>query len=212
MRNSYFLIAILSLAAGCGVDAPEDVAPPAGDDVSGRGSERHCLVRMEPGDSAGPAKIGALACYGSISEVMVAATGGRVVLPAGTRAGEIDEDMLAAAGYDPASAAFASYVIGIDYTEPYYSGSSLTWTAPYGCYDPYGASYRYWYAPGMPFGWDNVISSSQTFSYCRSTVYNDYPNQGGSSVSYSCDAPVFTWMDNAASSQAWFPHGYCTRF
>lgn len=220
MRNVSLLMTTLLLAAGCGVDAL-DPAAGSTDDVAteraaraapGRAPERHCLVNLEPGAPGGPAKAGAMTCYGSISEVILAATDGRVALPAATRASEVNEDLLASAGYDPTAASLASVLIGIDYSEPYYGGASLTWTAPYGCYDPYSGSNFSWFTNGMPFGWDNVVSSAQTFSYCRSTTFYDYPYQSGSSASYGCDAPTLPWLDNAASSQGWFPFGYCPWF
>lgn len=216
MRTVSFSMTALLLAAGCGVDTLEDASART-DEVAARASaearpERHCLVHMEPGAPGGPAKVGAMSCFESIAEVILAATDGRVALPAATRASEVNDAVLLSAGYDPADASFASILIGIDYTEPYYGGPSLTWTAPYGCYDPYSGGSFSWFASSMPFGWDNVISSAQTFSYCRGTTAYDYPYQGGSALSFGCDAPSLYWMDNATSSQSWSPYGYCPWF
>lgn len=220
MRNAILLVTALLFAAGCGVDTLEDNSGNT-DDVAAESADpsapeskpdRHCLVHMEPGDPAGPAKVGAMTCYKSISEVMLAATDGRVALPAATRASEVNDALLLSAGYDPAAASFASILIGIDYANPYYGGASLTWTAPYGCYDPYTGNNFSWFASSMPFGWDNVVSSAQTFSNCRSTVFYDYAYNSGLSVSYGCDVPWIDWLDNGASSRAWVRTGYCPWF
>jgi hypothetical protein len=203
---------VIATAAACGESAaPGDEARMDSTSTELQ-AERHCLVRMEPGDTAAaPSKVGPMTCYRNISEVISAATHGRVVLPATTKAGEINEKMLRAAGYDDdTAAATGSYLIGIDYTEPNFGGSSLTWTGPVPCYDRYtGATYTV-YVDSMPAGWDNVISSAETFQYCRSTTLHDYTYRGGMSMVTGCSSPSLSWMDNRASSQSWSRDSYGT--
>lgn len=220
MRNVPFLMTALLFAAGCTTDtSEEDFDIPSNLSVESSAgfsselkSERHCLVHMEPGDTAGPAKLGEMTCYKSISETILVATDGRVSLPTATQPGEVTEDLLRSAGYDPDDMTIAAVLIGIDYLAPYYGGYSLTWAAPYGCYDPYtGASY-FWYTNTMPPGWDNQVSSAQTFSYCRSTTVYDNAYLSGPGLTLGCDAPVMSWMDNRTSSQSWSPYGQCPWF
>lgn len=219
MQIKSFMVAVLFLSSGCAVGSIDDAGEEGGEgpveDSEGASqelkSERHCLVRMAPGETEGaPAKVGAMTCYKTIAEVLAAATGGRVELPASVRAGDITEELLASLGYDEQTASAGGILIGIDYTEPSYGGSSLTWTAPSGCYDRYtGATYT-WTANAMPAGWDNIVSSARTLSYCRSTTVYDYAYRGGlSMMTTGCNAPSLSWMDNRTSSQSWSRNGQC---
>lgn len=208
------LATTMSLMTGC-ISADieneaqyEDIAQ-----VSDTRPERHCFVRMTPGDVSGaPAKLGAMACYDTISEVVSAATNGQVVLPTTTRASDVNEAMLVAAGYRPTgpSNAVGDTLIGYDYTEPNYGGNSLTWWSSVPCYDRFtGGSYNL-STSGMPAGWDDMISSSKVAvgSGCRTTTYYDYVNNGGLSMSASnCYVPSLSFMDNRTSSRAWLRSG-----
>ncbi|HYO51238.1 hypothetical protein [Archangium sp.] len=203
---------VIAAAAACGEGAAPGDEAHVDSTSTGLQTERHCLVRMEPGDTAGaPAKLSPMTCYRSISEVISAATHGRVVLPATTKASELNEMMLRAAGYDDDTAAVtASYLVGTDYADSNFGGESYTWTASVPCYDRFtGASYTL-YAPSMPDGWDNRISSVKTYQYCRSTTVYDYTNQGGISMVTGCESPSLSWMDNRASSRSWSRDSYGT--
>lgn len=221
MRNTSLLMTALLFATGCVAESLEVGSEGAGAgtateesaalSAADRGTERHCLVHAEPGDR-GRAKLGAMTCYASIAEVIRTATDGRVALPPATRARDVNEALLAEAGYDASAPSLASILLGIDYSEPSYGGSTLTITAPYGCYDPATGLGYTWYVDTLPAGWDNVASSAQTFSYCRSTTIFDGAFQTGAGATLGCDAPTFGALDNRVSSQQFSLFGSCPWF
>jgi hypothetical protein len=202
MRNEMSLSLIVSvvgtLAGGC-VAEEESTYTPAE-------TGRHCLVHLEPEPGAAPgglARLGELSCYDTVAEVLQVATSGRVNVPASTEGRELDPRLVDAANEEAAAAAIGQIVIGVDYELPSYGGASLTWTAPFGCYDrTSGATYS-WTA-NLPAGWDNVVSSVQTFGRCSGASVYDLPNRAGlSQAVFGCRSASLTFMDNLTSSQDW---------
>jgi hypothetical protein len=97
-------------------------------------------------------------------------------------------------------------LIGTDYTDPNYAGSSMRWTAPTGCY--YNGGRTSYGATSMPAGWDDVVSSTRTYSGCRATILYDQANYGGLSMVTGCNSPTLSFMDNRASSREWTDQTY----
>jgi hypothetical protein len=68
-------------------------------------------------------------------------------------------------------------LIGIEYEDKNYGGSSLTVTGSVTC------NGYYHYLASMPSGWDNVISSARAYSGCTNSYHYQYTNSGGSVMS-----------------------------
>lgn len=169
------------MIVGMAVTAPSALADSAGGDGS---AERHCLVQLEqPAKGEKYAQMSALRCFSSQEQV-------RAEIARGNRSG----------------AGILATLIGTDYTDPSYGGSSLNWTAPGGCF--YNGGRTSWSAPSMPAGWDNVVSSTRTYSNCKATLLYDLTNYGGISMVTGCNSPALSFMDNRASSREWTDQTY----
>ncbi|MFC6093038.1 hypothetical protein [Saccharothrix lopnurensis] len=151
----------------------------------GASPERHCVVHLgvaEKGQRYSP--MSDLRCFSSPAEV---------------RAEIAQENARPDIGIQ-------AVLIGTDYTDPNYAGSSLNWTAPGACY--YNGTRPSWGAPSMPAGWDNVVSSTRTYSGCKATMLYDYANYGGISMVTGCNSTTLSFMDNRASAREWTDQTY----
>ncbi|MFN7962520.1 MAG: hypothetical protein U0002_14725 [Thermoanaerobaculia bacterium] len=156
------------------------------------------MVRIEPVEKFGQAsKMGEMACFDTVAEAVYYSSGGRTQLPASTQASQITPQMVNSP---------QAILIGIDYMGTNYTGSSLQWTAPSGCF--YNGGSPSYNAASMPFGWDNVISSAQSFSGCRAILYYDLPGPSGLSMVTGCLATSLSFMDNRTSAHQWSDQRY----
>jgi hypothetical protein len=172
---------------------PADFQPPAAGDADEH--DKHCVVQIEPfqpGQTA--SKVSEPACFDNFSDAIFAATGGAVRLPLSIEPGEVTEDMLVPP--EPRS----STVIGIDYSESGFSGSTLTWTTsnPDGCSD--GTIYM---QPSMPSVWAKEVSSARSYQGCARYYHYDYANYGGSALDCGYSCSTMGAMDNQTESEKW---------
>jgi hypothetical protein len=130
---------------------------------------QNCVAQAEP---AGSMVTPTATCYSSFSAAIRAATGGKVLLPAGARPRSVTSQMIDAWNAVPAT----SFVLSVDYKDADFSGGSLTWTQQSNCGN--------FQAAGMPSGWNDVLSSLVTSTGCANTLYQN-ANFGGMTVSIS---------------------------
>jgi hypothetical protein len=92
------------------------------------------------------------------------------------------------------SMTMASVLLGIEYSSSGYGGSSLSLygSSGSGCYG--GVTYGF---SSMPSGWNNVISSAQSFNGCLGRHY-DATGYGGTFINCTCSS--MGAMDNRTSS------------
>ncbi|HEX6755137.1 MAG TPA: hypothetical protein VF109_04235 [Mycobacteriales bacterium] len=126
----------------------------------------------------------AATCYATFPAAIAAATGGRVRAPASAAAAASDARF--AAALDDPSVTAASVVVGIEYTNANYSGSTLTLSAPGRCDDSNDADY--WYAT-LPAGWNDVISSFRSYSNCAQQLFRNTYFQGGALTGILTNTP-----------------------
>lgn len=146
--------------------------------------DRHCVVHLGEVGKSGQPSMSAVSCFASPVEVKAEIARRNALSGAGTQA----------------------ILIGTDYTEPSYGGSSLDWTAPTGCF--YNGTRPSWGAPSMPAGWDNTVSSTRTYSGCKATILYDGLNYGGISMVTGCKSPTLSFINNRASSREWTDQTY----
>jgi hypothetical protein len=174
------LMSSLAMVTGCAVDgvtessegsaAQEAAAPVAS---AGKDSRRHCTAQagaepIEKGKGAVIAE-GSVQCFDTFAEAISSATKGAVKLDASVTPETID---LEAASKETG---FATYLISIQYVAPRWDPfwGSLTVSTSASC-----ATHNISYST-MPWGWDNVISSSRTYPDCQHSYHYDYANFGG---------------------------------
>ncbi len=172
-----------------------DVDTPLTDSFAAPEPRQHCVVQIEPlqpGQTA--SKASEPVCFDNFSDAIFAATGGTVRLPLSIEPGKVTEDMLVPPG------PLSSTVVGIDYSESNFSGSTLTWTTsnPNGCFD--GSVYV---APSMPSGWANVVSSARSYQGCAHYYHYDYPNYGDPVIDCGYSCSTMGSMDNQTESERW---------
>lgn len=197
-------IMVAAALTGCTTeDGPMD-EPGVGEDSSelSQAGQRgaHCVaesVAQVKGEarptelSVAPAR-----CFDTFSDAIFAATNGRVRLPPSVTAKTVTEEMLRG---DDASAALASYVIGIEYQHPNFQGATLTITSPVTCYG-YNILFPY---SSFPPGWNDSISSARAFSSCYYSYHYENNFSGafvncGTACSYIGDV-----MNERTSSITW---------
>lgn len=103
------------------------------------------------------------------------------------------------AGDTAARGALASTVIGIFYENNYYSGASYVASVTQnGCY-----GYAHGYTSLSGIGWDNRITSFQSYSNCKTAIFENN-NYGGASYGYYVNSSnVGAAMNDQASSIRW---------
>ncbi|WP_224249368.1 hypothetical protein [Hyalangium gracile] len=201
-------LVLTSLLVGCGGvegggDAVEDSNPEAVSAAlatSARGRvtpEKHCVTRAQslkpgaplPEPSAAPPED----CFPTFSEAISFATRGAIRLPLTAKPADLKEEDLKAA---PVPSGLP-YAIGIGYTETGFSGSSIVFTAVENCGAILYAS--------MPSGWNDAISSMQTFmgSRCRHSFLFEHVNFQGASLDCGLGCNSLGVLNKQTSSIFW---------
>jgi peptidase inhibitor family I36 len=181
----FSLIALLTI----GGTAAASAAPYYPD--QGAVGKKYCVARAEP---AGGTAMPVATCYSSFAASIFAATSGRVRLPASAKPGSVTPDQLNATGDDPPPP--TTFVLSIDWVNVNFTGPSLTWEQTSKC-----GSFQ---ASSMPSGWNDVVSSVETFSGCANTLYQN-TNFGGNtfSIGRNSSAATLGSLNDETSSQKW---------
>jgi hypothetical protein len=155
-----------------------------------------CVMRIETR---------AITCFADFRAAISAATGGRVT-DAPVTAAPLDRATTArvnAAGTAAAKAigsrnlaANTNTVLAVEYLDPGYTGGSLSIVTDQGpCRD--GMDY---FVNSLPSGWNDLISSFQSFNNCFTTHYEHNDRQGQSMEWYANDQIGYVWLNDQISS------------
>jgi hypothetical protein len=182
MLLPFSIIALLTV----GSTAAASAAPSYPDKATGK---KYCVAKAEP---AGSTATPVATCYSSFAASVFAATSGRVRLAASAKPGSVTPDQLNATGDELTT----SFVLSIDWANAGFSGPSLTWEQSTKC-----GSFQ---AASMPSGWNDVVSSVETFSGCANTLYEN-TNFGGSTFSIGRNSSVANLgsFNDKTSSEKW---------
>lgn len=144
---------LLLLLTGLSVPlaGPAAAAPPT--------PEKHCVL-------AAGAK--AATCYATFPAAIAAITGGKVRAPAS--ATDAATDPAFAAAVDAPAATAAQTIVGIEYADANYRGSTLTLYASGRCDSSPDADYAW---DTLPSGWNDRISSLKSFANCAQQLFRD---------------------------------------
>jgi hypothetical protein len=153
---------------------------------------QHCVVQIDPIQSSELAsKLTPRGCFNTFSEAISVATGGAVHLPQAFQSSQITPALLASSQ--------ANTVIGIDWSEPNFSGVTLIWTTQGG-----GCTGSSTFGvPLMPSGWNNVVSSAQGFGGCNHYWHYDFQNWTGPLLDCGAGCGYMGSLDNHTSSERW---------
>ena len=159
---------------------------------------RHCVVDVAEKNTP-------MECYDSFTAAIAKATGGRVTdAPNNVQAALKDEQLTArlnatGATKDRASVA-VDVLIGIEYWDSGFRGSTYTFTAPWGCTGT--TSDIDWQFASLPSNWNDEIGSYRGFSNCWVKHY-EHSFFGGISTAYDGGRADMGWMDDETSSLRW---------
>jgi hypothetical protein len=155
---------------------------------------RHCVVDVRSPSAA--------TCYASFTSALAKATAGKVSTATASVA-DLDAKVNAANAANAkarTAVAQASIVIGIEYAGDDYTGSSLIYSAGYGCDDD--ISVRDWYVNVLPNGWNDDIESFRTYAGCAAMHYIDI-YQGGAHVGWWYSWGSIGGIEDEVSSIEW---------
>lgn len=168
--------------------------------VTPRSTGRHCVMELTPAGTAGTQRSVTthLGCYATFARAIAKATGGAVRLAA-----DATPATVTAAALTPSTTA-STTIIGIDYVDINYGGSSLTWEVSNGV----GCSTGLTYSSTLTGAWNNVISSSKAFAGCTLNTHYDLtpPNQNnGAFINCTPNCSTMGAMNDATSYESWRP-------
>jgi hypothetical protein len=161
--------------------------------------KNHCYALISPIEEGtkGSSKIIKTVCFDNFARSISAATNGRVQLNGSIQPGSMTEEALNSNNgvYSPSS----QVVIGIDWEDSNFGGSSYTWVVSgSGC-----SSSTQYSVSSMPSGWDNRVSSAKGYSNCNYFYHYQNTSYGGSSVACNTECSSMGSLDNATSSEKW---------
>jgi hypothetical protein len=191
MQRMLLLVLSLALVLFGGTAASAASAKP------GRPGGHFCVARAVPSGSTSAASV---TCYRTFAASILAATGGRVRLPAHAAPGSVTPTELNAG---PA-VQVTQFVLSIDYQNSNFTGSTLTWTQASRC-----GSFQ---AGSMPAGWNDVVSSVAAAGGCATTLF--WNNNFGSPtdpIGRNGSISGLGVFNDQTSSQTWCPSAPCGR-
>jgi hypothetical protein len=163
---------------------------PAATAAAPQTSSEHCVTMvqpMRPGEHPAPAA--SVRCFARFDNAIAYATGGAV---------RIDAQHSRALEPKELAVTSSTTVIGVDYRDSGFSGSTLTTTTSHtpGCTD--GTSFG---SSSMPGGWNDVVSSAIGYQGCNSFRHYEHTSFGG--ALYTCTCSSMSIMNDRTSSEQW---------
>lgn len=149
---------------------------------------KHCVIIIEPlqpGQTT--SKTSEPQCFATFAEALAFVTNGAVVVPQDFRPDDLTDEILAAT---------TDTVVGIEYIDANFLGSSLTWGTPNsnGCSD--GTVYQ----SNVPNDWNDKISSARAFQGCNSFLHYANANYSGSTHQCAPNCATMSVMNDQTSS------------
>jgi hypothetical protein len=190
-RSALSMVSVVVVAAG--IFAAPAAAQAASSTIAheqARGS--HCVVSLSAGSAAKISVVTDYRCFQTLSKAVTFASGDTVELS--TRASAAAAD--SALRRRGTSTSIAP-VLGIEYNEDGFGGSSLTLTGSggTGCY----GGTEYTFANLGTYGWNDKIESARTYSNCVGAHYKNSGLSGTSTSVYGSKAD-FGNLSNQISS------------
>ena len=188
MKLRIWMAALLLAGVVGGVGAVE-AGTAAADEVAAGGSGS-CVLDLVPVDvnvgvpDLRPVRVEKQRCFPSLSVALGFVNGD--LIGGGSGGG----------GSDPGA---DRTVIGIDWESPGFNGQSLVWTVGGDQQCTPGAG---WYINAMPSGWNDRVSSAQSFAGCNH--YPHYVFEGNQGSLHNCPCASMDVLDNETSSEKWF--------
>ncbi|MCA2211927.1 hypothetical protein [Jidongwangia harbinensis] len=192
---------MLTSATALGLALAPAVAPAqaAAAPVPGAGTSGHCVLDVS---AERPAPV----CFGSFTEAIARATGGRIA-DAPADAGTALKDARFRARVEDSNArgagrsnSLADVLIGIEFEDSDFDDNEWVVTAAWGCTS--SLADVDWHVAELGSYWNDQVGSYQTFSGCRAQHF-EHSHFTGISMAYDTGRADMGWMDDEASSIRW---------
>jgi hypothetical protein len=150
-------------------------AAPAAARAAAPAAAKHCVLAAGASTAT---------CYSSFPAAIAAVTKGRVKAPASATAAATDPGFAAAISADAVTA--ASVVVGVEFTNANYTGSTLTLYASGRCDNSTDADYVW---NTLPAGWNDVITSFKSYNNCAQQLFRNTYRGGGALTGILVNSP-----------------------
>jgi len=134
-------------------------------------------------------------CFATFPAAIAAATGGWVTGAPASPADALRDPAFAAA-VESTPTTLASVLVGIEYADINYGGSTLSMTASGRCDYSLDVDYRF---PSLPSGWNDRISSFRSYSNCAQQLFKSTSFTGGALTNI---VSSMSYVGSAANDQA----------
>lgn len=162
------------------------------------GTMPHCSVplaaRIGDKDINAEGQESSIRCFGSFAESIAYATKGKVKLTADAEPATLTKEEMASLA--------SSNVVGIEFWDSNFEGSSLTFSSELTCNDV-----SYFYVGNLKISipaWNDQISSSWTFAGCNHSYHYEHAWEGGAVLDCGTGCSNMGVMNDRSSSLRWF--------
>ncbi|MEV7007763.1 hypothetical protein [Streptosporangium sp. NPDC051022] len=191
----------VALAPAAGA-APSPSASPAGRTGQTPPAGKPCVTHL----TTDPSTNGRVSCYDTFTEAIADATGGRITDAPRDGASAVADpafgrriNALAQANGRPAAQA-SEFVIGIEYVHANYDGGYLIFAAGAPCDDDNEVEWR---LPYLDSGFNDKISSFESYSDCEANHYEHFEYGGSSTGWRGHTSYIGSAMNDQTSSIEW---------
>lgn len=209
MRKSGCASSLFGLLSAIGVLHLGITGAAATESTASEAPVEHCAVQVHATNVLDPDEVipepRFVGCFDTYSEAVYAGTNGAVRVPADLSPDSTAAEIQAAAGDNEAIGVEGDYkpripnsievLIGRDWANRGFSGSTLSWFASNKC-----SSTRGFKAPSMPRGWNDRIGSTEGFSRCDVISY-EHAKFGGAHE--RCGICNLGALNDEVSSHRW---------
>jgi hypothetical protein len=153
----------------------------------------------------GPATIASETCFSTFAEALAFATAGRAKVGPDFNPAELTAEIVGVPQTAGAGdvVALARWTLGYDFEGPNYTRASRHYYVDGA--NPPCANGVVWTLGGvLDAGWNNIISSAQSYSGCNHFVHYDLANQQGANIVCLPNCQFMGGMDNRTTSLKWF--------
>jgi hypothetical protein len=173
--------------------------------IAAQTTEQHCIAEADVFDATSGEVVhrgdGVVTCFDTIAEAVYAASNGSIVLPPDVLSSELTPDVIEQ--YQTGSAsqsgvgARSNYLLATYWENQNKGGSSISIWSGTDCSIFYHTGYSV-----MPAGWDNRVSSTQSYSACGFNELSENTNHTGAKINcgYTGCASSAGLLDNQTSS------------
>ena len=163
---------------------------------------RHCAVRLQPVAARGAhsvirARLVSLGCFGTFAEALKVGSGGAVKVSANTTPASLTQRQLNAS---TSVVPNANVLIGTEYDDSGYTGSSMSYYAPTAC-----AGDDIWEVNYVGDTWNDRFESGKGFGGCDHNRKFGAADFTGTSILCTPNCPDYGVLDNKISSLRWKP-------